>query len=218
VLASAAALLAGLQLATPYVVRSRMFKERALALVADRIGARLDYSDLRLRLFPSPLLDIRDLSVTLPGGVAARSDTLSVAIHILPLFKGQLQLRELHLHIELGGEFEKGIFAFDTCSLDSPSLQMTCRGKVDVPNKEMEITILAAPLKTVDRIVKKLPVIGYVLGGTLISIPIKVEGPLDHPKVVPLSPEAVGKGTLEILKRTLQVPVKVLQPVTDAVE
>jgi uncharacterized protein involved in outer membrane biogenesis len=116
--------------------------------------------------------------------------------------------------LELGGQFDKGIFAVDTCNLDSPSLQMSCRGSVDLPKREMDITILAAPLKTVDRIVKKLPVIGYVLGGSLISIPIKVQGPLGDPKVVPLSPEAVGKGTLDILKRTLQVPVKVLQPLT----
>jgi uncharacterized protein involved in outer membrane biogenesis len=139
-------------------------------------------------------------------------------VNVTEIFAGQYpgftEEGMAYKRLELGGQFDKGVFAVDTCSLDSPSLQMSCRGSVDLPQKEMDITILAAPLKTVDRIVKKLPVIGYVLGGSLISIPIKVQGPLGDPKVVPLSPEAVAKGTLDILKRTLEVPVKVLQPLT----
>ena len=139
-------------------------------------------------------------------------------VNVTEIFTGQYpgftEEGMAYKRFELGGQFDKGVFAVDTCNLDSPTLQMSCRGSVDVPKQEMDITILAAPLKTVDRIVKKLPLIGYVLGGTLISIPIKVQGPLRDPKVVPLSPKAVGKGTLDILKRTLQVPVKVLQPLT----
>jgi hypothetical protein len=115
---------------------------------------------------------------------------------------------------ELDGRFKNGVFNIDTCSLDSPTLQMTCKGRVDLPDKKIDITVLAAPLKTVDRIIKHLPAIGYVLGGTLISIPIKVEGPVHDPAVVPLSPSAVGEGVLEMMKRTFRLPVKLLEPLS----
>ncbi|MEJ2642526.1 MAG: AsmA-like C-terminal domain-containing protein, partial [Desulfosarcinaceae bacterium] len=112
----------------------------------------------------------------------------------------------------LDGHFKNGVFAIDTCSLDSPTLQMTCKGRVDLPDDKIDITVLAAPLKTVDRIIKHLPAIGYVLGGTLISIPVRVHGPLGDPSVVPLSPSAVGEGVLEMMKRTFQLPVKLFTP------
>ena len=38
------------------------------------------------------------------------------------------------------------------------------------------------------------------------------------PKVIPLSLEAVGSGLLGIMKRTLQLPVKVIQPVLSGEE
>jgi uncharacterized protein YhdP len=110
------------------------------------------------------------------------------------------------------GRFKNGVFAIDTCSLDSPTLQMTCKGRIDLPDDKIDITVLAAPLRTVDRIVKHLPAIGYVLGGTLISIPIRVHGPLGDPSVVPLSPSAVGEGVLEMMKRTFRLPVILFTP------
>jgi uncharacterized protein YhdP len=113
---------------------------------------------------------------------------------------------------EFDGQFKNGIFTIETCSLDGPTLRMTCAGNIDLPDKTLDITVLAAPLKTVDRIVKHLPVIGYILGGSLISIPIKVKGPLSDPTVVPLSPSAVGEGLLEMMKRTFQLPVKLFTP------
>ena len=52
-----------------------------------------------------------------------------------------------------------------------------------------------------------------VLGGTLISVPMKVKGDLKNPTVIPLSPSAVGSRLLGIMKRALQVQQKVIEPV-----
>jgi hypothetical protein len=183
--------------------------------------------DVRAEGSPREMLETLEGQVVMTAteGRVYRANLLAkilAIVNVTEIFAGQYpgftQEGMAYNRLELGGQFEKGIFTFDTCSLDSPSLQMSCRGNIDLPKEVMEITVLVAPLKTVDRIVKKLPVIGYVLGGTLISIPIKVTGPLDDPTVVPLSPKAVGKGTLDILRRTLQVPVKVLHPGAATVE
>jgi hypothetical protein len=70
-----------------------------------------------------------------------------------------------------------------------------------------------APFKTVDRLVKFIPLIGHILGGKLISIPFKAKGELTDPDVIPLHPTAVGSEVLGILQRTLKLPITIMQPV-----
>ena len=87
-----------------------------------------------------------------------------------------------------------------------------CEGDIDLINREMDLTVLVAPLKTVDRIVRKLPIINNILGGSLISIPFRATGKLSSPTVIPLSPTAVGSGVLGIMERTLKLPITLIQP------
>jgi hypothetical protein len=72
---------------------------------------------------------------------------------------------------------------------------------------------LVAPFKTVDRLVDIIPLVGHVLGGTLISIPFKAKGDLKDPSVIPLPPTAVGSEVLGILERTLKLPITIIQPI-----
>jgi hypothetical protein len=88
-----------------------------------------------------------------------------------------------------------------------------CEGDIDLINQEMDLTVLVAPLKTVDRIVGKLPIINNILGGTLISIPFRATGKIGNPTVIPLSPTAVGSGVLGIMERTLKLPITLIQPI-----
>ena len=59
----------------------------------------------------------------------------------------------------------------------------------------------------------KIPVLGYILGGTLVSIPVAVRGDFDDPKVTPLEPAAVGKGLLGIVERTFKAPAHIISPI-----
>ena len=99
------------------------------------------------------------------------------------------------------------------CTIDGFSMGIACQGNIDLANKKMDLIILVAPFKTLDRIVKILPLIGHVLGGKLISIPFQAKGDLKDPNVTPLAPTAVGGEVLGILERTLKLPVTIIQPV-----
>jgi hypothetical protein len=55
----------------------------------------------------------------------------------------------------------------------------------------------------VQRIVGKIPVLGKILGGSLVSVPVKIKGNLSDPEVTFLSPSAVGSAFLGIMERTL---------------
>lgn len=109
--------------------------------------------------------------------------------------------------------FEDGKLIIKESSIDSPSMGIAIEGDIDLIKKKVDLTVLVAPFKTVDRIVKLIPLISNILGGKLISIPFRAVGELGDPDVIPLSPTAVGSGLLGILQRTLELPITIIQPV-----
>jgi hypothetical protein len=53
---------------------------------------------------------------------------------------------------------------------------VTSRGTIDLFAKEVDLKILVSPFKTVDFVVRKIPIIRGLLGGTLVTIPVIVKG------------------------------------------
>ena len=115
--------------------------------------------------------------------------------------------------ITANGVFEDGKLIISETSIDSPSMGIAIEGDIDLTEDKVDLIVLVAPFKTVDRIVKIIPLVGNILGGTLISIPFRAKGDLGDPDVIPLSPTAVGSGLLGILERTLKLPITIIQPV-----
>ena len=110
-------------------------------------------------------------------------------------------------------KLQGGKLIMEECSIDGASMGIACEGDIDLVDKKVDLIILVAPFKTVDRIVDILPLIGGVLGGKLISIPFRAKGDLSDPDVYALPPTAVGSGILGILERTLKLPITIIQPV-----
>jgi len=110
------------------------------------------------------------------------------------------------------GEAKDGKFALREAVLDAPSMQMVASGEVDIVTREADLKVLVAPLGTVDAVVRRIPVLGYILGDSLFSVPVTIKGDLRDPKVTPMDPGAVGAGLLGIFERTLKTPVHVVSP------
>jgi hypothetical protein len=51
------------------------------------------------------------------------------------------------------------------------------------------------------------------LGGSLVSVPVKIKGNLSDPQVTFLSPSAVGSAFLGIMERTIKLPITIIEPV-----
>ena len=113
--------------------------------------------------------------------------------------------------ITVNGQIQNGILMIDEYVLDAPSMGVTGRGTVDLPAKELDIKVLVSPFNTADYVVKKIPIIRGLLGGTLVSIPVKVTGDIENPKISYLSPSAVGKKLLNTTKRVLKTPSRILK-------
>ena len=109
---------------------------------------------------------------------------------------------------------QDGKFILTEGYIDAESLNIVAtEGEYNLLDQTLDLTLLVSPLKTVDSVVNKIPVIGKILRGTLIAIPVKVEGDISNPKVTALSPSAFGSEAINILKRTLKAPVKIIEPV-----
>jgi len=114
--------------------------------------------------------------------------------------------------LKIKAAFRDGKLMIDEATLDGTALELAATGEIDLMNQEMNLIVLVAPLKTVDRIVKLIPVVNTIFAGTLITIPVRVHGSLKDPKVTALSPSAIGDELLAMMKRTLGLPFKVIEP------
>jgi hypothetical protein len=114
--------------------------------------------------------------------------------------------------IKFKTKIKKGRLQFKEILMDGNTLTITGRGHIDLNDSALDFKLLVAPLKTVDRLVEKVPLVGDILAD-IISIPLSVKGDLSDPKVVPLDPAAVGSELLDLTKRTLRLPFKIIQPV-----
>jgi hypothetical protein len=139
------------------------------------------------------------------------------AINVTDLLKGKLpDLRRTSFAyntITIKGIIRDGKFFIREAAIDGATANIAAQGEVDLADDKIDITVLVAPFKTVDFIVKNIPLVSNILGNTLITIPVKVTGDRGDPSVTILSPTAIGEGVIGIMKRTLQLPFKVIEPI-----
>ena len=114
--------------------------------------------------------------------------------------------------ITASGKLENGIFVITGFVIDGASMAIVCTGNIDLNKESVDLVVLISPFKTIDLILKYIPVVNQIFDGNIISIPFRVTGKLEDPDVTPLSPTAVGSGLLNMLQRTIMLPIKIMQP------
>jgi hypothetical protein len=97
-------------------------------------------------------------------------------------------------------------------TLDSPYMKMAYQGYIDLNTSKIDMKFLVSPMRTLDRIVEHIPLIGRLLGYTLLSIPVRVSGDLKDPKVYPFSLSSADSGLLGLMKNTVELPFKLFAP------
>lgn len=114
--------------------------------------------------------------------------------------------------IALSGHFQEGRFIVEESAFHSSAVGLAATGWISVLDFQSKLSVLVAPFGRLDEIVRKVPVVGYVLGGSLTSVPVGVSGDIRDPLVVPLGPEAVTSELKGIFTRTLKLPANILAP------
>ena len=143
------------------------------------------------------------------------SKTLAV-VNVTEILRGKMpDLMEGGLaynRIDIRVDIADSLLTIDQAVIDGASANIAGQGTVNLVTGETDMVVLVAPFKTVDALVSYTPIIGDWLGGTLISIPVRVTGAFSDPTVTPLSPTAVGSSLMNLMKRTLNLPVKLVEP------
>ncbi|MHC1728870.1 MAG: AsmA-like C-terminal domain-containing protein [Syntrophobacteraceae bacterium] len=160
-----------------------------------------------------------DIDFTAKDGRIYRFDTFAKIFSLLgitEIYRGVLPdlVNEgcAYSTITAKGKIKDGKITLSETVVDGPCIRMVLNGEIDLAGKKIDIVALVAPLRTVDRIVGAVPVIGKLLDGALISVPVRISGDLSDPWVVPLSATAVGEQIFGFMKRTFQLPFTLFQP------
>ena len=142
--------------------------------------------------------------------------TLFAYLNVTDLFKGRIPDMSKegfpYNFVTAKANIQNGKLIFDEWILDSPSMEIIGQGALDLERDIIDMRILVAPLRAVDSVVRRIPGVSYITGGTLVSMAVKVDGDLKNPRVRPLPAAAVGEGLLGMLRRTLKLPVKLIEP------
>jgi hypothetical protein len=114
--------------------------------------------------------------------------------------------------IKIKGEILGGKLRLKEAYLEGATLNLAAEGEINLAANTINVVVLVAPFKTLEYILSKIPLIRNILANRLITVPIRVKGSLNNPEVTPLEPGAIGKNLLDIMRRILEIPFKVLDP------
>jgi hypothetical protein len=112
----------------------------------------------------------------------------------------------------LQGDIHQGKFTIEKAYIGGQSLDIIAQGEIDFTEGKMDLVVLVAPFSSINWIIRHTPIVGTIMGGTLITIPVRVSGDMTDPDVVFLSPTAVGKRILSIMKNIIKLPVDIISP------
>lgn len=177
-----------------------------------KITAEGKWDDLPAKLEGPILFSATDGRIK-HGPALAR--VLSV-LNLTDIFKGKLPSLENeglpYDLVQMSGKLKNGKIQMQKGLMNSSALNLVFNGDVDLLNERLDIKMLASPFTLTDRLIKLIPIAGYILGGTLISVPVRIDGPLKDPKVKILPFSEIGSGVWGMLKRTLETPVRIVEP------
>jgi hypothetical protein len=99
----------------------------------------------------------------------------------------------------------------DEVTLQSSLYAIAGTGKINVEDRQIDARGLVSVLLPGDRIIRRIPVFGSLLSGSIVGIPIRITGSLEHPDVTYLSPTDVGAELLNIPMRILGLPLEAIR-------
>jgi len=111
--------------------------------------------------------------------------------------------------IEVQVKLDKGKLLFERFIFDGEEFKLSGSGHMDILEKRLDFTLLAAPLKTSSTVLEHIPLIGGILE-TLDTIPLRVNGTFENVHFLPLAPSAVKDELLDIMNDAVDIPVKLV--------
>lgn len=104
-----------------------------------------------------------------------------------------------------------GTVATQDLLISSDAINISIIGSADIVREELDFTIGVQPLQTVDKIINRIPVVGWLLTGkdkAMVTAYFEAKGKWDDPRVKSVSVKSLSKGAWNIFKRVFELPVR----------
>jgi len=122
------------------------------------------------------------------------------------------QVKEGFIHFQ----YRDNVLTILNCRIDGTSINSLARGRFDFNTKTVNMDLTLQTLKSFSNIINIIPWAGYAILGKngRLSTTLKIEGSLENPDITThLSEEAV-MAPINIIKRTVEWPFKILRKAT----
>jgi len=114
---------------------------------------------------------------------------------------------------------EDGVLKSENFIMRSPVLNAVAEGSADMTKKYISCTLFAQPHGTIDSLVSKVPIIGYIITGenrSVVAYPFDVKGDFTDPEVRYVPFETLEGGIAGYLKRIFLTPLRLLDKMDEA--
>jgi uncharacterized protein involved in outer membrane biogenesis len=104
-----------------------------------------------------------------------------------------------------------GIMSTKDMFISSNAINVSIVGTADIVKEELNLTLGAQPLQTVDKIVNRIPIVGWLLTGKdkdLLTAYFEAKGKWSDPQVSAIPVKSMSKGLLNIFVRAFELPVR----------
>jgi len=104
-----------------------------------------------------------------------------------------------------------GVFSTSDLFVKSEAMNISAVGSLNFPRDTLDLIVGVQPLQTVDKVVNRIPIVGWILTGkdkSWITSYFEVTGSLADPKVSVKTVSSMATGVFNIFKRIFQLPAK----------
>lgn len=158
------------------------------------------------------------LSLKIERGVLRRFSSLAKVFSLLNV--SQLLTFQLPDMVREGMPFNQitttvglkdGILSTRDFFIESNAIHLSMVGKINIIKEDLDLLIGVQPLQTVDKVISRIPVVGWILtggDGSLITTYFEAKGSWADPQVTAIPVKTIASGTLDIFRRVFELPVR----------
>jgi hypothetical protein len=174
---------------------------------------------LNLSLATKPPLRglVGTLSLRVRDGRINRSIPLTGLFSLLTpteYFKGLPDLRKEGLSfstVTIDGDIRRGVLSLKNAVLDGSTMLIMAEGTVDLSERKADVTMLAAPFKTLDSMFRILPERKGDRLASLVAIGVKMTGDIHNPDFSLRPLTGIGTGLIGVMQRILKRPLRFIE-------
>jgi uncharacterized protein YhdP len=114
---------------------------------------------------------------------------------------------------EVKGSFaiSDGVVTTEDLFINSDAINISVLGKANMVREDLDFTIGVLPLQTVDKVINRIPVVGWLLTGKdkgFVTVFFEAKGKWSDPVVTAIPAKSIGKGVLNVFRRVFELPVR----------